>query len=170
MTSLSVWIKPNYKRALIKTTITALTVVAVGAYLKDRYTLAIDYQIGIHSNNKQFFIVDKWDKDISKENYVAFESKGMTPYFPDGTHVIKSAAGMPGDKIKVNEHVYVNGTEWGKLIHHDKLGKNIEEFSREETVPSKKLFALGVHPRSFDSRYWGYVDVSQIIGKAYAIY
>jgi conjugal transfer pilin signal peptidase TrbI len=158
------------KKGLVKTLVTVSIVVAAGAYLKDRYTFAIDHQKGTHSNHKQFFIIDKWDKDIHRDNYVAFSSLRMTPYFPDGTKVIKSAAAMPGDQIKVDEAVHVNGKEWGKLIHHEKLGKKLEEFAREEVVPSGKIYALGVHVKSFDSRYWGYVDTSQVIGKAYAIY
>ncbi|MCC4821021.1 S26 family signal peptidase [Vibrio lentus] len=35
-------------------------------------------------------------------------------------------------------------------------------------VPQGHYFALGTLPTSFDSRYWGLVEHSQIIGVGYA--
>lgn len=91
---------------------------------------------------------------------------------------IKRVVGVGGDTIKVvNKVVYVNGEEQNNpfAIHTDPvvypLGyqrrDNLEPFK----VPEGKLFVMGDNrDESNDSRFWGFVDLSAVRGKAFMIY
>ncbi|EAL3751808.1 S26 family signal peptidase, partial [Campylobacter coli] len=39
-----------------------------------------------------------------------------------------------------------------------------EQFIFNGVIPKDKFFVMGTHPRSFDSRYWGFVDRKDIKG------
>lgn len=92
---------------------------------------------------------------------------------------IKRVVGTGGDTIEIkNKQVYVNDTlAEGKpyAIHKDNKvypGRysprdNLEKF----TVPENKLFVMGDNrDNSHDSRFWGFVDLTAVRGKALIIY
>jgi conjugal transfer pilin signal peptidase TrbI len=86
--------------------------------------------------------------------------------------VMKQVAGVPGDHLQihggevlVNGRVVEHGLALAKLYH-----ATPEQFERDETIPPGKLFVVGHHPHSDDSRYWGYLDVTAVVGRAYRIY
>lgn len=88
----------------------------------------------------------------------------MLPRF-DGKMIAKEVAGLPGDHIVVkNDRAYVNGAFVGQLILNAKLGRGPGGFDRDQIVPPGKVFLLGTLPRSYDSRYWGFLDQSRLIG------
>lgn len=137
------------------------------------YQVAFDKQkAGHRSSAYQVFLIAKTNKNIKQDDYVAFFSKKMEPYFPNGTQVIKVAAAMPGTRVRVNDTVWIDNKPWpnGHLDHLEKLGKTANDFARDEVVPAGKIFVLGTEPKSFDSRYWGYIDDIDIIGKSYPIF
>ena len=91
---------------------------------------------------------------------------------------IKRVIGAPGDVIEIKRDgvirngetlkegyaQYMDGTEY------DMLGQVWEELP-PITVPSGKYFVLGDNrDRSYDSRFWGFVDSEALIGKATFIY
>jgi signal peptidase I len=88
---------------------------------------------------------------------------------------IKRCIGVPGDVIEYRDkELYVNG----ELQHEDYIkhtqGERIVP-GRDNfgpiTVPEGKFFMLGDNrDNSRDSRYWGFVDYSQLRGKALFIY
>lgn len=46
----------------------------------------------------------------------------------------------------------------------DKDGNKVEQFIFNGVIPKDNFFVMGTHPRSFDSRYWGFVDRKDIKG------
>lgn len=77
----------------------------------------------------------------------------------------KQIVGLPGDRVVVkDDFAWVNGKPVGALIHNAKLGKGPRGFDREEIVPPGKVFVAGAEPASYDSRYWGFLDQSSLIG------
>ena len=88
----------------------------------------------------------------------------MLPQF-DGKIIAKLVAGVPGDRVLIkNDRAYVNGQFIGELILNGKLGKSPGAFDRDEIVPEGKLFVIGTLPRSYDGRYWGFLNQDVLIG------
>ena len=83
--------------------------------------------------------------------------------------LVKVVAAETGDTVDIeSDGVHINGKLWpmsavrkvdvsGHPIHfHTVFGRHV--------VPPGKVFLLGLHPRSFDSRVWGEVPRSLITG------
>lgn len=88
---------------------------------------------------------------------------------------IKRVIGLPGDKIEIQDQkIFVNGE-----IYEDKHGYYADRRVRKSnpghpeqfTVPKGHIFVMGDNrDHSYDSRYWGYVPMDTIKGKAFIIY
>jgi len=91
---------------------------------------------------------------------------------------IKRVIGTPGDTVEViNKIVYVNGhrLEDSFAQYTENTLYPAQALPRDNfgpiTVPPNKYFAMGDNrDHSEDSRYWGFVDRSEILGKAFIIY
>ena len=91
---------------------------------------------------------------------------------------IKRVVGVPGDVVEVRQKaVYVNGAPLEEMYTRFSDGKNVDGFLRTRDnmppvrVPAGKLFMMGDNrDRSYDSRFWGFVDMDAVIGKALFIY
>jgi signal peptidase I len=120
--------------------------------------------------------------------------------FDDHPHYVKRAIGLPGDRIRIiNQQVYVNGQRINEpyVVHdptyEDPFGDNFPPTDHyflqvglrpewaaqilshvkngELVVPPDKYFAMGDNrDRSWDSRYWGFVDRDAIMGRPMLIY
>jgi len=100
--------------------------------------------------------------------------------FPEepGKDFIKRVIGIPGDVIEIkNKEVYING----QPLNHD-FGMHTDprvipgvmqprDNFGPQTVPPESYFVLGDNrDHSYDSRFWGYVDLEVVKGKAFMIY
>ena len=86
--------------------------------------------------------------------------------------ILKMVAAVPGDHLQVQgDRILVNGREVTRgLALVNVYRTSVQALQRDEVVPPGKVFMLGLHPRSDDSRYWGYVDQSDLVGRAYKIW
>jgi signal peptidase I len=88
---------------------------------------------------------------------------------------IKRVIGVGGDTIEIkNKVVYVNGVALTEpyAVHKDPL---VDDSQRDNfgpfIVPRNSFFMMGDNrDRSYDSRFWGVVDMSEIKGKAFIMY
>ena len=91
---------------------------------------------------------------------------------------IKRVVGLSGDVVEIRDkQVFINGKPEnhpygvhtdphvipGRLQPRDNLGPI--------TIPSDSLFVLGDNrDHSYDSRFWGFVDLKEVKGRAFIIY
>ncbi|MCJ7546322.1 MAG: signal peptidase I [Deltaproteobacteria bacterium] len=84
---------------------------------------------------------------------------------------IKRVIGLPGEKVEVRERkIYINDRliedPWGKYFPPDRL-INVGP----EVLPPNALFVMGDNRNnSEDSRYWGFVPLDDVLGKAFVMY
>lgn len=140
--------------------------------LNKHYSVGMDLS-SVSSNDHVFFTIKKNESTINelkKGDYVAFDSTFLAPIIKKDMTIIKQVKGLPNDKILVKDGlVYVNGEKVAE-IHSNamkKLNKPKNGFDREEVVPENHIFVIGSHPRSYDSRYWGFYKVEGKVGRAY---
>jgi signal peptidase I len=93
---------------------------------------------------------------------------------------IKRVIATEGEEVQVkNRKIFINGAPiedpWG--VYRDRNGPLVPSYLRPKdnygpkVVPPNSLFVLGDNrDNSQDSRYWGFVDLSAVKGKAFIIY
>ena len=118
---------------------------------------------------------------IHRGSVVVFDANGVDPQVSGKTEYVKRVIGLPGDTVEAkNGNLYVNG----KKVDQSYISKSerssgtgtwtLHSISQENSwvlhngaykVPKGEYFVLGDHRSvSNDSRYWGFVPKSKIVG------
>lgn len=142
--------------------------------LQKHYSIGMDLS-AVSSNDHVFFKIKKNDSvmtDLKINDYISFSSPLLEPVVSSNQVIIKQIKGLPNDKLLVkNGEVFINGEKVAEI--HDKalerFNKKRTDFDREEIVPANHVFVIGSYPRSYDSRYWGFLPIEGKVDRAYPI-
>jgi signal peptidase I len=91
---------------------------------------------------------------------------------------IKRVIGEPGDTVEVkHKQVYINGQKlddpYGQFVEGpgDQSRLTPRDNFGPVSVPADQVFVMGDNrDRSYDSRFWGFVPLDDVRGKAFVIY
>ena len=100
-----------------------------------------------------------------------FRLNVQNPYWDYGTLFAKRFVGCPGDRLSARGGEFcVNGKSVAVASGEDSGGAAVESFSFEGAIPAGNYFVLGDGQRSYDSRYWGFVRKSWIVGRGWPLF
>jgi len=114
-------------------------------------------------------------KTPKRGDYICFRPSSkmlLEENLPPVITLTKQVVGMPGDNITLRlRDFYINGEYIATAKTHSLTGEPLN-VGPTGILPEKHYFVFSPHPSSFDSRYekMGWVERSQIIGVAYALW
>lgn len=157
-----------------------------GSMFSERYRIGITSQAVTCIPGYRVFLIDTQNKKPERGAIFAFKARGVTPWleeavpearpliphFADGKMLVKYMEAVPGDVVEVTQNgVAVNGVHVADgLKLSATLRKRERIFVRAERLPDGAYWFGGKTYDSFDSRYWGIVDNTQLVGRAYPIF
>lgn len=143
------------------------------------HILVSKFAYGTHIPNEIPFLNIKLFEDIILFSKVPKREDIIVFKFPkdERRDFIKRVIGLPGDLLEVRrQKIYING----KLLEdsharHTEMASNSALVPRDDfgpvLVPEGYVFVMGDNrENSQDSRYWGFLSVDKIRGKALMIY
>lgn len=85
--------------------------------------------------------------------------------------LLKIVGCASGQLLRVTNSEYYCGEKYlGKALGNDSKGKPLPQFIFNGPVPVGSLFMVGNHPRSYDSKYFGFIHADSVLKKAYPIW
>ena len=84
--------------------------------------------------------------------------------YPAKTLLVKRVAALPGEKICRAENVVILPDRTVPVMKHDNKGNVLSSWAGCHTLSPNEVFILGDHPSSFDSRYFGAVQIEDLVG------
>jgi len=133
-----------------------------------------NYRIGLNGQTEELRCIEGKAFLLTKARVVrperdglyAYTSLGLGEILPDGTGIIKIAAGLPGDVVRVDATgIYINQTFWGPLnpITMAKTATKVSTVTKQYVIGDGQVLMLGTRPRSYDGRYLGPIETRRLI-------
>lgn len=160
------------KRSISKTKLTLLIVLLLIAGLMPAH---ISVTLTPSLNHRVFFLIFTPDlQRIGKGDYVLLNiEQGIIRQFTDEPHAdkIMKIVGCAGGSVLnvVGKDYYCDGFLLGRAKDVTLAGKPLNNYVFNGTIPGGSLFVIGEHKDSYDSRYFGLIDVRTVIAKAYPL-
>ncbi len=111
------------------------------------------------------------DISCGRESIGLFRLNVRNSYWDYGAVFAKRFVGCPGDMLKTEgNEFYLNGEKIATAAGKDSKGVDVGNFKFNGEIPANSYFVLGDGERSYDSRYWGFVNKSWIIGRALPLF
>lgn len=162
----------NSRKKFIIYSIISILIIIVSSILirtifKSNYVLGLNFTPSLH---ERVFIIDKHTnlKTLKKDDLIGFVfQEDDSIYFKKGENFIKYVICMQGDDLIVDSsQIKCNGKYYGSPLKIDGKGNVLKHFKYKGKVPKDKYFVWTPYVKSYDSRYWGFVDKKNIVGKA----
>lgn len=110
---------------------------------------------------------------LKRGDVAAFRNDVFVKTYGPKTVGAKYVAGVPGDSVKVESGViYINNAKWGVLglVGKKQVPPPVSRYDTKYIIPRGKVLMLGSKDNSYDGRYWGLVDKSEVVGKAHVVF
>jgi signal peptidase I len=164
----------RWRRALAETAVVIVAAVLLAGLVRafafqtfEIPTSSMTPTLGVHDRilvQKAFFT---WH-DVREGDIVVFSHPPLDTC-PGGGDLVKRVIALPGQTIySSGNSIYINGRLLAEpyLPHYDPLGPPIASRQHPYRVPPGEFYVLGDNRAdSCDSRYWGPIKGSSIIGK-----
>ncbi len=143
------------------------------------HILVSKFAYGIHIPNEIPFLDIKLFDDIILSQEVPKRGEIIVFKYPknESRDFIKRVIGVPGDILEVRrQKVYINNQLYEEEhVWHTEMPQNDRFVPRDDfgpvIVPPKHLFMMGDNrENSQDSRFWGFLNIDKVKGKALVIY
>lgn len=148
----------------------------VGLYLCYAHTRYVIAANSTASNCLQatYFLVDTWDKSVKAGELAAFTMNIENSLYPVGRKWIKQVVATEGMTVHVTteETTVSDGRVFKNNMDHTMAYLKISptEIKKTTALGAGQLFMMGDTKTTYDSRYWGPIQQSNVIGQAYAIF
>jgi conjugal transfer pilin signal peptidase TrbI len=163
------------RRELATVFLLVVTLGALGLWLPGRLNIVVS-----DSLSHRIFLIVKAPAKIGIGDYLVFKYDNGRRYLDayiqkslnDHSMLTKQVGCMPGDVLKVDNSARFscNGKPLGQALKSDSEGKPLPMFVFNGIIPRDRYFMVGSNPRSFDSRYFGFIKKNEILYKAYPIW
>jgi conjugal transfer pilin signal peptidase TrbI len=105
--------------------------------------------------------------DINKDTEYILFIPPKSKYIESDAKYLKKISCKEGDYLTVKQRDYFCNNKYiGTASEFDGNMNKIEYFEFNGIIQNGKYFVIGSHPLSHDSKYFGFVDKSQILRKA----
>jgi conjugal transfer pilin signal peptidase TrbI len=149
----------------------ALCLLLLGLWLPQRITLSTSPSL----DHRIFFLLQLSESDqIKTGDFIVF-SHPDTQHIHRGLNVendllIKKVGCAPGEMLTTQTGtIYCENSFLGTNLISDGEGRPLPQFTYNGLVPANKYFMIGGHERSFDSRYFGFINAYDFRFKAWPL-
>ena len=148
----------------------ALVVLAsclLGSWLPGQITVATSASL-----DHRVFLLRPVPAQIETNDYLVFRHRDLAQVRQglgaNRERMIKRVGCRPGEWLQRDaQHGFsCDGRPLGQALATDSQGRPLPRFTHNGPVPAGQLFLVGTHPRSYDSRYFGFVDAHEILHQA----
>jgi conjugal transfer pilin signal peptidase TrbI len=148
-----------------------LVAMLLGSFIPGRIIVALS-----DSLDHRFFFMTGFNPDkIKNGDYLVFQGskeeveKHAKPMLNNRLDkLIKKVGCAPGETLTCDAQgkFFCQGVFVGKALEADSQKRPLPQFQYSGIVPEKNFFMIGTNPRSYDSKYFGFVDAGKILHKA----
>ena len=148
-----------------------LAAMLLGSFLPGRLIVALSDSL----DHRLFFMTGFNQEKIKNGDYLVFQGskeeveKHAKPMLNKKLgKLIKKVGCAPGEVLTrdAQGQFFCQGVFIGKALAADSRKHLLPQFQYSGIVPEKNFFMIGTNPRSYDSKYFGFVDAGKILHKA----
>ena len=146
----------------------ALAAMLLGLWLPSKLVVSTSPSL----DHRVFLRLDlAMEREQDRGEYLIFQYQD-SDHIHQGLHqdndlLIKQVGCRPGERLLVGDgRASCQGISLGTQLETDGQGRALRHFTYDGIVPPGKYFMIGKHERSYDSRYFGFIDASQFRQRA----
>ena len=156
--------RSSRSRQVWKTVTLMVPALAIGFWLPGHISITLTPSLG----HRVFLLTEPENKNFKIGDYLLFHKQLE---HADTDNLLKMVGCAPGQQLMVKGREYFCAEKYlGHALAHDSKGRKLPQFIFNGAVPADSLFMIGSHPRSYDSKYFGFIHAENVIKKAYPLW